>query len=930
MAREKSIPSTSTFIQDYGLNVQPDAVNLNRSVVVIGTASDGPMYEPVFIGKPEEAEYAFGPLGAGDLVRGVYECWNAQNGTPNIYAVRIGNGKKSKLELYESNGSDANTPESGSYVAMKLEAKYPGSIYNQISINYDSDRNVSIYNPKTGITTKISADTIRVNNPNVDVHNVAQLVDYINNDRNLSSIITASYEPIPADFEVSLTSASGVFISNTDSAVTIQLKDVLSDVVDSGAWIISDPVNAKIGATNNIISLDAVEAVSISTWENLSNAGRTSSYLSMSPIDGKGATWATIRAMKDYSGTFEYINSPSGNIVSEFIYSANFVLMDGGNGEGAPTAVSGISNTNTFQIYTPLCPDDTDLPASGSVPSGIIYNDSVYSDYIGTSGTHWETVSGVNVWMSGELWKNATCYGIDNNADDLRPSGIIQVFVSDDYDVGSSWTELPYSSTSGVYLSSFNASGNLATFAIGTDLTANVSGIMRQLVDVNGKIIEGKYIRVNFKTIKGFATEVESLPALSDATPDASSPKFFTRGNEVIFDGVPAYDMIINYGTRINYEIGVNVELIDAAKGIISFTDPELLPGPGGGKIGATGSSAKSNIRFKYSYLPQWPAITTAVKSLTGGTNGNQLSVSQRYNEISNSLERLRNFEATLWVPMGAYVDAIKEGYNPNTGLKEEISAGFHLLFEDFLDDLSINSVQPHCILGVTPLTSTSQADKNESIARLTTVDPSDPTRAANIMLGIQNKFISVVSFEPIIPNTGRGSPYATNGQAVYAGMLASIPYNISPTNKEIKGVYNLRYNLSNSQYEALNAARYVTMELRPGQNPVIVNDVTAAPYGSDFTSWSVYSITAEASDRVRRVAKNYIGRPNDIPTRNSLEQEISNVLLGMAGLQAFNFTLNSTINQQVLGIVEVDLILVPIFTIKRIRTTVKLRKSIQ
>jgi hypothetical protein len=59
------------------------------------------------------------------------------------------------------------------------------------------------------------------------------------------------------------------------------------------------------------------------------------------------------------------------------------------------------------------------------------------------------------------------------------------------------------------------------------------------------------------------------------------------------------------------------------------------------------------------------------------------------------------------------------------------------------------------------------------------------------------------------------------------------------------------------------------------------------------------------------------------------MEQLISNALMNMNGLRGFNFAINSTPSQQVLGIIEVDLILVPVFTIKKIRVTVKLRKNL-
>jgi hypothetical protein len=155
------------------------------------------------------------------------------------------------------------------------------------------------------------------------------------------------------------------------------------------------------------------------------------------------------------------------------------------------------------------------------------------------------------------------------------------------------------------------------------------------------------------------------------------------------------------------------------------------------------------------------------------------------------------------------------------------------------------------------------------------------------------------------------------------------MPYDLSPTNKTIRGVNNIRYDIATSQLEALNSMRYVIMKNRPGRAPVIVEDVTAAPYGSDFVNWSTFSITAEAANRVKRVANEFIGKPNSVEVRTSLEQLISNALMTMDGLRAFDFSLVSSPTQQVLGIIEIDLILVPVFTIKKIRTTVKLRKNL-
>lgn len=918
MARERTIPSTSTFIQDFGLNVTPAPAVRNRKVVVLGTAEDGPMYEPVLIDKPEDAEFVWGRNGAGDLVRGMFECWDVQSGFPTVVGVRIGNGKAAVLEIEESTGTGVNTPQSVKTTSLKLQARFPGAIYNQITIGYDDDRNVAIYNPKTGAISTFSVDTERPNNTNVDVHNIAELVDAINNDRNLSSVMTASYTPLQSDFEVAI-SGTSVGVNNQNTKVTLSIQDLLqNNYVTTDGFLVPVPEGTGVTSANNLIELETVEAVTISEWENLDNKGKVSTNLQFFPLDGKGtATLDTIQALKDYDADNKYMHSPSGNVVSEYIYALNYEFMDAGNGTGAPTVSGGISGiSNEFRLQVPICLDDSEETGGTNVASGYIVGlaGSTYADY----GT----------------WTDATTQGIETktinlgtpNQYELRPSGKIDVYVSTTSDINGFWQKLPYSENSGVYMSRYDSNTGYAYFTLGSGLVAgSISGVMRSLVNASGNIKDGVYLRATANTVKSTLGEVETLPELEDAG-SASLQTYFVRGQEILFNKAPDYDMIVNYGTRFTYEPGSTVAVSDINNGYISFSTSGLLPGPGGGKLSDT---QVSYIRLRYTYMPNWPNITSAAKALNGGSNGNVLNAKQRYDELEKAYERLRNYDGEIYVPMSAFIDATAEQFNPITGLKETIAVGFETQLQDFLEDLSINSLQPHAILGVTPMDEVTQLNKDQWVTKLVQTDQTDPTRAANIMSLIQNKFVSVAAFEPIFLNIGRGSPYTANGQAVYAGVLASIPYDISPTNKGIRGIQNIRFDLSVSQYEQLNAMRYVTMKARPGRVPVIVEDVTAAPYGSDFVNWSIFSITKEAADRVKRVANEFIGRPNSVEVRASLEQLISNALTTMDGLRAFDFSLTSSPTQQVLGVVEIDLLLVPIFTIKKIRTTIKLRKNL-
>jgi len=903
MARERTIPSPSTFIQDFGLNVTPPPAIRNKKIVVLGTAEDGPMYEPILIDKPEDSEFVWGRLGAGDLVRGIFESWGVQDGYPTVAGVRIGNGKQAFIEIEETSGAGDDASQGAT--AIKLEARYPGQIYNQIIIGYNDNREVAIYNPKTGLTSTITVDTEHPNNTSVKAHNTSELVDAINADRNVSSVLVASYEPLQSDYEVAISGLS-TGVTNSDTSVEISLEDILSYVTTAG-FMVPNPTGTGVTASNNIVNLETIEAVSISEWEELECKGLVINKFDLFPLDGKGtSTWDTIQCLKDYNSDNYWIHSPSGNISSEYAYSLSFELVD-----DLPTASGGYyigsSPTNKFRISVPLCIDDSEETFGTNVASGYIAGliGSTYADFAGD-------------------WTQATTQGIDTKLVDgvaTRPSGLIKVFVSTDADVNGYWQELPYSSVSGIYLSSY--ADGYADFSIGS--SAASTPVMRALVDASGVILPGKFVRVTGYTVKDTFDEVESLPQLEDVG-SADLTSYFVRGDEILFNKAPDFNIIINYGTRITYEVGANVALSDAAEGYVKFTDPELLPGPGGGALDNT---KVSYLRFKYTYMPQFPAITTAAKNMQNGTNGNTLTEAQRHAELDKAFQKLRNYTADIWLPMNTFIDATSERYNPITGLKEEISVGYQDLLEDFLEDMSINAIQPHAILGVTPMGSVTQENKDDWVNKLTVIDLTDPNRGANVQSQIQNKFISVVAFEPIFLNIGRGRPYSANGQAAYAGLIASMPYDLSPTNKEIPGIQALRFDLSIPQYEAMNAMRYVTMRERPGRGPVIVEDVTAAPYGSDFTNWSVYSITAEASNRVRNVAETFIGRPNSVEVRNAMEQLISNALMNMNGLRGFNFAINSTPSQQVLGIIEVDLILVPVFTIKKIRVTVKLRKNL-
>jgi hypothetical protein len=151
-------PKVTRTLFDNNLDRSVPQGPTNRRVVILGTASDGPMFEPVRVNSPAEAESYFGAFNAngGTLVRGLKECLNAQAGTnaaPDTYGMRIGNINAAKAQSALTTTASA--------AAMALEAINNGTLYNDITIGLNG-ADVEIYNPKTGLISKFDSSLTAV------------------------------------------------------------------------------------------------------------------------------------------------------------------------------------------------------------------------------------------------------------------------------------------------------------------------------------------------------------------------------------------------------------------------------------------------------------------------------------------------------------------------------------------------------------------------------------------------------------------------------------------------------------------------------------------------------------------------------------------------------------------------------------------------
>lgn len=196
-------------------------------------------------------------------------------------------------------------------------------------------------------------------------------------------------------------------------------------------------------------------------------------------------------------------------------------------------------------------------------------------------------------------------------------------------------------------------------------------------------------------------------------------------------------------------------------------------------------------------------------------------------------------------------------------------------------------------------------------------------------------RYISVVFGPEVGLSHEKIGNYVTSGSTVYSALVSTLRPEVATTNKQLPS-NGLRYNLSEAQHNQLAGGRYVTFENRlmdNGTNTVYVKDgVTAALPNSDFQRLSTIRITHLAVQVVRQAAQKFIGLPNGIAQRNALATEIQATLdrlkeLGV--LQNFKFSIFSSAKDRVLGNAFITLELVPEFETRKIYTSVALRASL-
>ena len=334
--------------------------------------------------------------------------------------------------------------------------------------------------------------------------------------------------------------------------------------------------------------------------------------------------------------------------------------------------------------------------------------------------------------------------------------------------------------------------------------------------------------------------------------------------------------------------------------------------------------------------------------NLEGGEDGVVVTANQMFEALSGKRNQegylveqgayqiLENYNVDYIYPAGVYAN-MKQTVNPHSNFHNELALVCAVL--------TYRTKMTHGFIDVKPNSNTTLVGIQQYVDKLLAYDNTHYMMDAegnDIVDKEGNKmdigwYTSVtVGPEPVMVSDTLGTYYGSPAIA-YAALNASLKPQSAPTNKALPGVKGMKYKFSNKQMNDLIGNRMVVFKLKnegtttASSAPYVVDGCTAGAEGCDYARLSTVKIVTDVVDQIREVADPFIGEPNTVEQRNALSALISKRLgnlLEQGEIQYYEFEINATIQQVVLGECSIALTLVCPMELRKITTVVALRAA--
>jgi hypothetical protein len=265
-------------------------------------------------------------------------------------------------------------------------------------------------------------------------------------------------------------------------------------------------------------------------------------------------------------------------------------------------------------------------------------------------------------------------------------------------------------------------------------------------------------------------------------------------------------------------------------------------------------------------------------------------------------------------------------GANYAAGLETLLNEPAHILVAAGQDERFGSDLAAHCEVA------SSDVYQRNRIAVVGSSSPTSRSAFLSLVLGHSLNSDRLIFVAPGIKATDAAAvppvtvtlPGAYAAAAV-AGLLASFPPHISLTNKALS-VNGLEYVLTRAELSQVVQSRVLALALQDGIRTV--KGITTST-NTAFAQITTRRIVDFASFGVRSAARPFIGRLNNDRVRGALRTAINSFLVDMVTdemLISYELNVAATRDQEIRGIVQVTMVLRPVFSIDFIKVVIFLQ----
>lgn len=977
---EITLPGTFTQVEaDYSYGYDPTLFGTTDSVLIIGTAFNGPVGTPTKVYSVEHAVYIFGSAydsttrREASLVAGIQDAW--ERGCRTIYAVRIGG-----IEMHKDFNFRVDSP-----YKLRVASMFPANVSKDCYFAYDNTvgaEKVTIYKPAERATisekkngtvtssTSVLKNTMRIAS-DYGYDKNGRLVDFINlfnNNINNNVLklaivnnegIDVTSSPEVYSLPIGILHPGVYFIGRSNSIVEEHTE--VKFLVKKGDN--TDPYDNMDEAYYKTLTLNTDVSQALPIYANGGNISKFREFLSNVSINTTAKEpWKFLETLElsDRAFVKDTIDYEENNLTTFEIYQRL------GSGFAITAKATKRTKTDSHGKQVEIAPRIAETPTSDKnriVPiSEGIYNtleDAEIKYRVIVCANADDSIDGKLPRAKDFKKAFADIFLIAEDKVELTPIVDEKDFTEPkkyevtikSVDSVSRWTDRDQVYTGEVFnvvciadktfdelQADFKANNKVPTIPLGEQFLVKTNKdtqfeLVRSTVNgpkkKNDKVIyAGEKLIANNKLFTGIVDDTNQGIVFVESSINVANSKFTVGGKDYGYvlgnmdDTVFAYK--VENGSLV--PVGAYTSVFGTEEEDTITVYAENFPF-GKNQIIIT-SSIFNNITLR-----------EFVEALNEDNAMKRLFTAQIANEAETLGDDIFSDIVNLTAPVVS-----KEAVN------KHVSYDYNMYIPYRTVDTFARQLAQHCIytemktapaygfIGCKDLVNTSLSNIANKVSELanTNYDLYAKKNNGNNMLDRQSlpypigKNLNTVFAQYSTSMSNDGYVFKCNGAAGYAGMVSTLPLDQSSTMQPIN-IPDLDFYLSQSQLDQLTKAGIVTFRKSFTKGIVVTDGITMAPADSVFRRLSSSRIVGACEDLIRAASEPYIGKQNHSANRNALKTAIKSNLNKIVGtlIADFEFSMADVSSTAKLSYVSIDYTIVPIYEIREIRNNIKISDTL-